>query len=441
MRGEAGARVAPVHGARAGGFPIQWLSLLTYRAPVLVLMLGLAAGAMACGDAASVGPAVDEEEPAVDEEELLPDGVAVSAPVLAPAGALWSGANPWLSGDAARLVYVSARPGTFPAGRAVRVSNRSNGESVVAAVLDGGFDPLPIRGETGDELLITVDQADGSTLVFSVEVRDGVRPRVIRTRPPREATEVPLNAMIRVVFSEPIDPATVTHETLRLLLGSVPVEGTLGLSADGLRAEFVPGSNLAPETLYQLVIGDGIRSQAGDALEAEPVVSFTTGPEGGPEETTGQLSFQAGDRSFHVSASFPLDPSNPTTVQLHREWAVSFSDMLNGDEQVLWAQSNAVGGPAEFYLWLPGSGRITEPRTVHSHDWVGFLESPSWAEWGGWWWIYNATVTFTSVTDDRLEGTLSFTIRKYDDAGGIAESFDVEDGSFDLPRWPDAPWD
>jgi len=421
MRGEAGARVEPYCGAHAGLFPIRWIRHIAQQPPFLVFVLGVAAGGMACGDADSVGPPVDEGR--------LPDGVAVSAPVAPPT--VWSGAAPWIPGDAERLVYVSARPGTFPDGHAVRVSNRSNGDSVGAAVLDGGFDPLPIRGQIGDELSITVDQADGSTFVFSAEVRDRVRPRVIRTRPPRGATQVSLNATMQIVFSEPVDPATVTHENLTLLLGSEPVEGTLGLSTDGLHAEFVPTSSLAPGSLYRLVIGDGIRSVVGEALEEEPVVSFTTGL----EETTGQLSFEFGARSFHVSGSFPRDPSNPRAVISHEEWAVTYLEKGATHDQVLWAMRR---GYAEFNLWLPHSGPIVEPGTVRTHGWVGFLASGS--SLGGWWYIYDATVTFGSVTEDRLEGTLSFTIRQYDDAGTVVESFDVEDGSFDLPRWPDSPW-
>jgi hypothetical protein len=432
MRSEAGAREEPIRGARTGGFSIRWIRHLAHRPPLLIV-LGVAAGAMACGDADSVGPAVDEEG-------LLPDGVAVSAPVPAPAGAVSSGADPWLSVDGARLVYVSARPGTFPDGLAVSISNRSNGESVGTAMLDGGFDPLPIRGQIGDELVITIDQVDGSTLVFTAEVRDGVRPRVIRTRPPREATQVSLDATIRVVFSEPVDPATITSETLSLLVDSEPVDGTLGLSIDGLRAEFVPASSLAPGSLYQLVIGDGIRNLPGEALDEEPVVSFTTeeAPDRELEEITGELSFQVGHRSFHVSASFTRDLSNPAAVLLYPEWAITYLDTRSSGEQVLWAKSNAAAGPAVLDLWLSGSGRITGPRTVLAPGWVGYLESPSWGQWGGWWYIYDAIVTFTSVTEDRLKGTLSFTIRKYDAAGEIVESVDVEDGFFDLPRWPES---
>ena len=65
-----------------------------------------------------------------------------------------------------------------------------------------------------------------------------VPPVVVRTDPVPQKVDVPLNAVMTVVFSEPIDATTLTPTSVQLLRDTVPVRGTLRLVSSGLEAVF-----------------------------------------------------------------------------------------------------------------------------------------------------------------------------------------------------------
>ncbi|UCC83644.1 MAG: Ig-like domain-containing protein, partial [Gemmatimonadota bacterium] len=163
-----------------------------------------------------------------------PNGLE-NPPQPAPAGFAVSGPTGTveLAGPAAGPVYISASPGTFPDGVSVKVTNVSTGESVSARINDGGIDPILISAAPNDELEVFVLNRDGTSAVYRALTPWRRRPRVVRTRPPRDATEVVLNTAVVVVFSEPVDESTITTETVRLWLDGGPVDGFLVLRPDG----------------------------------------------------------------------------------------------------------------------------------------------------------------------------------------------------------------
>ncbi len=85
---------------------------------------------------------------------------------------------------------------------------------------DGGLDPLPIPATIGDTLVISTYR-DGIVLeLYARAVPERKPPIIVRTDPPRGKTRVPLNSVIVVVFSEPVDDGTVTPTSVRLLRGT-----------------------------------------------------------------------------------------------------------------------------------------------------------------------------------------------------------------------------
>jgi alpha-tubulin suppressor-like RCC1 family protein len=102
------------------------------------------------------------------------------------------------------------------------------------------------------------------------------RPRVVRTVPPKGATDVVLSTSALAIFSEPVDASTLTAESFQLQLNGQPVAGTLALTADGLRAEFIPDEPLHSGTTYLLVITTGVLDPEGDPLEEGVGARFTT---------------------------------------------------------------------------------------------------------------------------------------------------------------------
>jgi Tol biopolymer transport system component len=85
-----------------------------------------------------------------------------------------------------------------------------------------------------------------------------------------------LNVVLEIVFSEPMAPSTITPETVFLEALGARVQGSVLPSPDGLRAVFHPAADLRPSTEHLLVITTGATDQAGDPLEEEVVVEFTT---------------------------------------------------------------------------------------------------------------------------------------------------------------------
>ena len=100
-------------------------------------------------------------------------------------------------------------------------------------------------------------------------------PVVVRTGPTRGAVDVGLSALIRVVFSEPVDEQTVSPETIELTLGGQGVPAEVTSSPDGLRAEVKP-RGLLPDREYTLVVTTGVRDRDGLNLRQEYRSTFST---------------------------------------------------------------------------------------------------------------------------------------------------------------------
>jgi alpha-tubulin suppressor-like RCC1 family protein len=181
-------------------------------------------------------------------------------------------------GAVSEVAYVSLPPGTAPEGAAATVRNERTGSSMTVAVVDGGFDPVAVGAQAGDALEVTVANSVGVPVHATLERVPARRsPRVVRTVPPRGKTDVPLNARIIVVFSEPIAGGMVTRETIRLLRAGQQVNGQPQLVGDGLRAEFRPDGPLASGADYTLLITNGVTDLEGEPLEQALEVTFTTG--------------------------------------------------------------------------------------------------------------------------------------------------------------------
>jgi alpha-tubulin suppressor-like RCC1 family protein len=177
------------------------------------------------------------------------------------------------------VVYVSLDPSTAPGGARAIVHRVGDAGSVTAAVVAGGFDPVPIVAQAGDSIDVVVTDAGGAVVY---QVRAAVLafrpPVIVRTDPPPKKRDVPLNASIVIVFSEPIDSATLTPASVRLLRGGTVVAGSVHiLDVAQVKAAFVPDAPLAAQTDYQLVVSQTVRDRDGQALAEAETVPFTTG--------------------------------------------------------------------------------------------------------------------------------------------------------------------
>jgi len=277
---------------------VQTEVLMTRMAAVPSMLLAvLLAGTTACSD--SSGP--KEGTP-----PILPSlpGLVVSAPVQfgAVQGSLAaSAAGPVSAG----VTYVSLAPGSVPDGQLATIRNRATAQFVIAAVVNGGFDPVAIVASVGDTLAIEITRTGSVAPLAAVEVVRAARPPVVvRTDPPRKQVDVPLNAIIVIVFSTPIDATTLTTESVQLWRGATLVAGTVRFSdPEHLRAEFRPDSLLAGQTAYRLVVTPGIRDVNGVALASQLDGEFTTGD---TEQVAARLAFPRGPGAADVGQPFTV---------------------------------------------------------------------------------------------------------------------------------------
>ena len=238
----------------------------------------------------------------------------ISAPLVgAPSGA---------AGLRMGVAYVSMRPATDPVGVSVTVRNGSISPPVSAAMVDGGFDPIEVVANPGDTLRITVHRSDGTLAPGYAVVQTRTRPVVVRTSPPNHKTDVVLNSVITIIFTQPMDDASLPG-ALRLSHGGTADAGTVTVSAGGLSAVFVPTSSLTPGTTYQFEASTAALGQNGESL-ADPVrVTFTTGLSSGIVRTvsmTPQISIVVDHQAF--LSAVPLDESD-TPVAAICLWGTS----------------------------------------------------------------------------------------------------------------------
>lgn len=220
------------------------------------------------------GACIDGASP-VDIGPATGPGI-VSDPVSNNAPAASGSASSLAASSATDVVYVSLPPGAIPDGEFAIVSSPQTGR--VVSIFAGGFDPVPVAATVGDTIEIVVrDIAGAVVLQAQTVVVASRRPRVVRTDPPPRKRDLPLNATIVIVFSEPIAPTSLTEAAIKLLNGTTPVVGRLELrDPEQLTAAFVPATPLDPSTTYQLVVTQGIRDLDGESLEEPVSAEFTT---------------------------------------------------------------------------------------------------------------------------------------------------------------------
>jgi alpha-tubulin suppressor-like RCC1 family protein len=212
-----------------------------------------------------------------------PGDTAALALQRAPRGLAFSFAAQATSGEN-DVAYISLPSESYPGGAIARITSSSFEGTVIAPMIEGGLDPVPVTATEGDSVEIEILSSDLVSLaVTGSKVPRTRKPRVVRTVPPRGKTDVAVNTTIVAIFSEPIDASSVSSSSIRLLRNGSPVAGTARL-LEGVTAAvaFQPSEPLNPNAAYTLQITQGVRDLDGEALEAEVQVEFTSGTQFAP---------------------------------------------------------------------------------------------------------------------------------------------------------------
>jgi alpha-tubulin suppressor-like RCC1 family protein len=217
-------------------------------------------------------------EPASNSSDSIP-GLIVSSSVRGAGGVGgFAAASRGAAEAGSGTVFVSLPPGSVAEGLQATIRDQVTGATVTVPVLDGGFDPVAVAGNIGDTLKVDVMRTGSLGTIHDWEVVASRPPVVVRTIPPPGKADVPLNVVVIVIFSEPIDPVTLTWNSLRLLQGATPIDGSVSFAdPDQVSVVFTASALLAPHTAYRLVATSAIADLGGSNLEADFQADFTTG--------------------------------------------------------------------------------------------------------------------------------------------------------------------
>jgi len=166
-------------------------------------------------------------------------------------------------------------------------------------------------------------------------VSDTARPSVVLFDPRDGAAGVETNALVRVQFSERIDPVTVTNGTIQVWPNntSIPIAGTVTTAADGLSATFTSGG-LQPSTSYHVQVNNlGVTDLAGNGVFGNSV-NFTTA--------------QGSDTATPVGVVAVSPLNGASGVPLNAHISVEFSEAMSSVSM----ESNPV------VVTQPGGGQV-----------------------------------------------------------------------------------
>lgn len=154
--------------------------------------------------------------------------------------------------------------------------------------------------------------------------QDQTPPAIVTTSPADGATGVSISASIMAIFTEPLDPASLSGSVELLDADNAPVDAEVSFSAETATLTIKPDASLAVSTTYTVRIAggpDGVRDLAGNPLAEDYAWSFTTAATAGPQPViTSPLptdTFIVGDTFTYAGGAFDAngDPLPASTLR------------------------------------------------------------------------------------------------------------------------------
>lgn len=270
---------------------------------------------------------------------------------------------------AGTVAYVSMVPGTARKGATMSVRNQSSGASTSGSVVDGGLDPVAVAAIEGDDLSITVTDSTGRSTTSVESVKQRRPPRVVRTQPIPGSVDVPLNVRVTLVFSGPIDPATVDSDAITLLQAGRAVSGTPSLSSDGLMLSWTPRSPLAVATSYVVVLSPTLEDLNGLPVTGFVPVDFMTGASAEGDYGAVEIEVRTSGTPIQVVTD-PVLPSSgwaltvggiPTPFRISPDDTVTIGRIPEGQYELNWTYSPNCAPHAS----VPARVTVTAGGTAH----------------------------------------------------------------------------
>ncbi len=150
---------------------------------------------------------------------------------------------------------------------------------------------------------------------------DNTAPTVTTITPANGALDVSTTVTPQIVFSEPLDAATVTIDNIQLQSGGTLVQASVSYNANTRTASLTPSAALNNSTTYTIaVLSGGVQDQAGNTLAQTVTAQFNTAAAPPVDSTPPSVtSVTPGNNAGDVStATAPRvtfsEPVNATTV-------------------------------------------------------------------------------------------------------------------------------
>jgi hypothetical protein len=138
-------------------------------------------------------------------------------------------------------------------------------------------------------------------------------PEVISSSP--QGANVAVNSVVAVVFSEKINPNTLTTASFVLLNDNQTVAGTITYNDRLHTATFTPGSSLVYETTYTALITTAVANAGGYSIASDYRWSFTTAESPGPHIMSVRPADGASKVGINASVNVDFVASvKPTTI-------------------------------------------------------------------------------------------------------------------------------
>jgi hypothetical protein len=182
-------------------------------------------------------------------------------------------------------IYNCPCPGLVKATISVSPDGRTVTLTPAAALLPNTTYTLYLPGTT--DLAGNYTSYYQSTYFTTGSAADSTPPTVSAISPPNGASGMPVNTVIRILMSKPLNAGSVAG-SVTLLAGSLSVNGAASLLNDGMTITFTPAANLAILTTYTVQVS-GITDTTGNTMA--PFSSmFTTSGSGTPDTTSLQVN-------------------------------------------------------------------------------------------------------------------------------------------------------
>jgi hypothetical protein len=286
---------------------------------------------------------------------------------------------------------------------------------------------------------------------------DHTPPTVVSTQPKQDDADVPLDSKIRITFSEPIDPASITADSFELIESwygepqGDPLPGTWDASANPLIV-FTPDQWFGVGDELTFTVRAGIKDLAGNAMTADHSFYFDaawTNPGNAPTvvSTLPANGATAVSTSTAISVTFskPMHPSTvtaPATIKLYEgsnpAGAIAMTQSDSANTTFVFYPEATLDPDTRYTLLIKGGSEGVKDAADNamSADFEAAFTTGSGADSGA---LQVVSITPSSgATGVQQNAAVEVTFNKPVDPSKVFLSYPGTTGTFRVSRYADA---